>query len=126
VLNIANTLVGDDSAQAPEGGGILAVLMFTVVKQQACTLFIEKGFAVDYEQIKDSVKTYTGGVICLASTGVLPASAPHASRLSGASAAAFGVRNSVRIDVLGRRISNAPAASRFMVMQNKKILSIKR
>jgi hypothetical protein len=104
VLNIANTLVGEDSAQAPEGSGILAVLMFTIVKQQACTLFIEKGFAVDYEQIKDSVKTYTNGVICLASTRVIGRRfcQDGPSGFSPAHAANRGI-----FDILGRRTASS-------------------
>ena len=126
VLNIANTLVGEDSAQAPEGSGILAVLMFTIVKEQTCILFIEKGFAVDYEQTRDSVKTYTNGVICPASTGVFPIVFSRASHAAGAFAIGFNFRNQGAIDILGRRISNAATLNRFLVIQGKERVSLKR
>jgi hypothetical protein len=120
VLNIANTLVGEDSAQAPEGSGILAVLMFTIIKEQTCTLFIEKGFPVDYEQIKDSVKTYTHGVVKPASTGVFPVVLPRAQHAAGSPAIGSGFTNRCIFNVLGRRISGEIPANRLLFIQGKK------
>jgi hypothetical protein len=122
VLNIANTLVGEDSAQAPEGGGIIAILIFTVVKQQTCSLFVEKGYAVDYEQVKDSVKTYSPGVIRAATTPILFASTQQSCLVNRIS---DHIKPAI-VDVLGRRISYTTGSHLLTISNGHKIVTVKK
>lgn len=69
-LYIANTLVSDDSIQAPEGDGVLAVILFNVLQVQPCTLWVENAVFVDYELEQDLLTNYTNGLLTPGQTPV--------------------------------------------------------
>jgi len=62
-VNIANTLTGTDTAQAPEGSGILAVIKFRVLKEGKGKISLVNVNFVDSSQNKDVVTNTTDGKI---------------------------------------------------------------
>jgi hypothetical protein len=62
-IEINNTLEGSDSAKAPEGDGLLCILLFNVVKIAPCTLSLHNATFLDYEGLKDTTMGLTNGRI---------------------------------------------------------------
>lgn len=62
-ININNTLIGSDSAKAPEGDGLLGIILFNVRKSRPCTLSVRKVIFLDYEGIQDTSIALTCGIL---------------------------------------------------------------
>jgi hypothetical protein len=63
VINISNTLIGTNTVQAPEGTGILAILTFKVIDQQATNLTVSNVYFIDSDRNEDFITTITGGSV---------------------------------------------------------------
>ena len=55
IINIANSLVGKNKDQAPEGSGICAILRFKVLKDSKSELILKHVYFVDSDQQKDHI-----------------------------------------------------------------------
>jgi hypothetical protein len=60
-INFNNTLIGSDSAIAPEGDGLLGIVLFEVRKSAPCSVSVRKAIFLDYEGDKDTTMAVAGG-----------------------------------------------------------------
>ncbi|KPA11346.1 conserved hypothetical protein, secreted [Candidatus Magnetomorum sp. HK-1] len=56
LISIANSLVGSDSSQAPEGTGIIAILKFSVISEGASNINLKNIRFVDSNDSEDSIE----------------------------------------------------------------------
>ena len=63
LVNIANTLIGKDQTQTPEGTGVIALLRFKVLKDGPSTLTLTNVHFVDSFQKEDIIKNTIDGNI---------------------------------------------------------------
>jgi len=63
IINIANTLIKSDTLQAPEGSGVIAVLVFNVIKNGQTTLELSNVNFIDSFGNEDKIDNLTNGMI---------------------------------------------------------------
>jgi hypothetical protein len=62
-VNINNTLVGSDSSVAPDGDGLMGIILFNVLQAVPCTLTVCNAILVDYEGVINSSSILSNGRI---------------------------------------------------------------
>ena len=60
-LDIANTLIGTDTAQAPESDGILAIVSFNVLGAYRCTLSVSNAVVATSDRVFDNLAMVSVG-----------------------------------------------------------------
>lgn len=60
-LNITNTLIGSNTAQAPEGTGVLAIISFKVLEKGTSTISVKSAIFVDSNHNEDNIKRLSDG-----------------------------------------------------------------
>ncbi len=60
-VNIANTLTGTDTSEAPEGSGILAIIKFRVLEDDPGKISLANVHFVDSSQAQDIIRNTAGG-----------------------------------------------------------------
>jgi hypothetical protein len=82
-VSINNTLAGSDSADAPEGEGLLGIILFKVLKTDPCTLTVHNAMLIDYEGAIDSLPEMSGGRIIPPASVLRTAARPAAKNAYG-------------------------------------------
>jgi len=63
LINIANTLIGDFTSQAPEGSGIIAIIGFRVLKPGVCRIKLSNVHFINSNTIEDHIVNTKNGII---------------------------------------------------------------